>query len=105
MNINELTLGQIKEIQSLLGNPSAKAHPFTGERVIAILPHGFIFYGILGPDMLLAEASNIRYYTKRDGGLPEFAAKGPVSDDRIDKLPGMIDVSKAICFYQTGEWK
>lgn len=35
MNINELTLGQIKEIQSMCGSKSQKPHPYTiGEKYL-----------------------------------------------------------------------
>ena len=104
MSIDNLTIGEAKELAALFGATEKRLHPFTGENVIVALPHGFVFFGILQPDMTLCKASNIRYWEKRDGGLPEFAKSGPKSNDKIDKLAGKVDVSKYLFIYQAGDW-
>ena len=99
----ELTINDIKQ---LLAGDTATPHPLNGKRVVAVLPHGFIHFGILhdnGGHYTLTEASNLRYWKTRSGGLPEFAAKGPITDDRIDEI-GTVHFDTALFFYQTGDW-
>lgn len=105
MNIDDLTIGQAKELSAIFGGTKEK-HPLDGQKVVAVLPHGFIHYGVLhdsGGRFALSEASNLRYWVKRDGGLPEFAAFGPKEDDRIDKI-GVVHFDSALFFYPCGCW-
>ncbi len=104
MSIDNLTIGEAKELAAMFGACDKRVHPFTGENVIVALPHGFVFFGILQADMTLTKASNIRQWAQRSGGLPEFAKSGPISGDKIDALPGKVDVSKYLFIYQSGDW-
>jgi len=99
---------ELQELKELLGGSSSKPvpHIFHGQRVVVALPHGFIFFGTLhdaSGGLSLIEASNLRYWSKRDGGLPEFAMKGPRPNDKIDKV-GTVAIHTPIFMYQTGEW-
>jgi len=83
-----------------------QVHPLDGKGVIAILPSGFIHFGILrdlGGSYELRNASNLRYWKQRAGGLPEFAKTGPLSGDKIDKI-GTVYVDSVLFFYPTGKW-
>jgi hypothetical protein len=107
MNIDELTIGEAKKLAAMFGNqPVHKKHPLNGKKVIAVLPNGFIHIGTLEDDdgrYTLTEASNLRYWKERDGGLPELAIDGPKSGDRIDEV-GNIYIETALFFYQAGNW-
>ncbi|MBA1446510.1 MAG: hypothetical protein M3H12_20010 [Chromatiales bacterium] len=87
--------------------PVKKTHPFEGKRVVAVLPHGFIYYGTLtyydDGRFTLTNAMNLRYWSARDRGLPEFAKKGPIQGDRIDFI-GTIHIEQGLVFYPTGDW-
>ena len=86
--------------------PAGNRHPYYNRRVLAIMPHGFIHFGLLrqqGDYLILKDASNLRYWSKRDGGLPEFAQKGPGSEDKIDKI-GEVVLETPMFFYLLGDW-
>ena len=81
-------------------------HPLIGRRVLAVLPHGFIHFGTLNREsgvLKLTDAKNLRYWVKRDGGLPEFARSGTKGDDRIDPI-GTVYLENVLFFYPLGDW-
>jgi len=97
--INELTIGEAREM-------AKERHPLDGNRVLAVLPNGFIHFGTLhdmGDRYSLTDASNLRYWNKRDGGLPGFAKNGPIEGDRIDKI-GTVYIETVLFFYPLGDW-
>ena len=101
----ELTINDIKELINTETESKSK-HPLNGQRVVAVLPHGFVHFGTLhdnGGHYTLTNASNLRYWKMRGGGLPEFANKGPVSEDKIDNI-GTLYFDSVLFFYPTGEW-
>ena len=107
MNINDMTIGEIKEIQAMVGGQQVKTHPLNGKAVVAILPNGFIYFGVLdcsGGYYSLTKASNIRYWSKRDGGLPELIRDGLKSDDRIDKCSGPVVFESFVSMLECGGW-
>lgn len=108
MKLNELTIGEAKQLATLFCSTENQKHPLDGKKVIAVLPHGFIHFGDLedlGNSFVLRNASNLRYWEKRDGGLPEFAKDGPKSNDRIDKIGNDgVYFSSALFFYLIGDW-
>jgi len=108
MNIDDMKLGELKEIASLFGGQSTqKKHPLLGKKVVAILPHGFIFFGKLDQDggfFRLTDASNLRYWKTRDGGLPEFAKSGVIDGDKIDKLDDCVCFDAHISIIPCGDW-
>lgn len=91
MNIDDLTIGQLKQINAMTGGAaSTPQHPCVGKKVLVILPGRFIYMGTLeqeGEHCVLKDAKNIRYWKDRDNGLGGFAAKGPVPGDKIDDCP------------------
>ena len=94
------------EIIQAMSPAQGPIHPLNGQGVLAVLPHGFIHYGTLIDDGFhphLVDASNLRYWSKRAGGLPAFAADGPVQDDLIDKI-GTVYLVSVLFFYPLGEW-
>jgi len=109
MNIDNLTFGQAKEIAGMLGgNTQQNVHPFIGQRVLAILPHGFIYFGELNQrcgEIELLNARNLRYWEKRNGGLPEFADSGPCANDRIDRVHTSVIIGGYIALIPCGDWR
>ena len=112
MNIDELTIGQAKELATMFASEVKEpkppmSHPLIGKKVVAVLPNGFIHFGTLQEESgtySLNEASNLRYWKQRDGGLPEFAKIGPKNDDRIDVI-GTVYFDSALFFYPIGDWQ
>ena len=97
----KLSMKDLRELISGSTDVTAIAHPLDGKKVIAVLPYGFIFLGKmhdLGGRFRLTEASNIRFWVKRNGGLPELAEKGPINGDRIDPC-GDVFFDNALFFY------
>ena len=98
MNINELTLGQIKEIQSMCGVAKQEPHPFTiGQSyLIRTVTHHYI--GVLkwvgNSELVISSASWVaddgRYYNAlKDGTLNEVE---PIIGDAIIGRGSIIDV-------------
>ena len=109
MNIEELTIKQTREIARIFSAEATSqnnSHPLLGRKVIAVLPHGFVHFGTLcyeGSSYVLKNASNIRYWQKRGGGLPELARSGLLPADRIDDI-GDVYFDAALFFYPCGDW-
>ncbi len=82
-------------------------HPFESKRVVVVMPHGFIHFGtyesIGATRIKLTNASNLRFWTSRSGGLPEFAKFGPKRGDHIDEI-GTVIIESVIFIYETGNW-
>ncbi len=98
----EITLSELMEI--FKGEKSAERHPLCGKRVLAVSTHGFVHVGLLGQEgthLYLTDAKNIRYWSKRDGGLPELAEKGFLEDDRIDKCHEPVWLSSLVFLTET----
>jgi hypothetical protein len=61
--------------------------------IVLILRNGFIFVGdtkrVAGVGIL--RGFQVRYYDKRDGGLPEFASDGRKSGDKLDAIVGELE--------------
>ena len=108
MNIDDMKLGDIKQIAALFGGENqSKKHPLIGQKVVAILPHGFIYFGKLSQESgiyKLTDASNLRYWKTRSGGLPEFAKDGPIDDDKIDAVSGCVCFDVHIAIIPCGDW-
>lgn len=107
MNIDDIKFSDLKKIAEMFNGGNNTAHPLVGKNVVAILPHGFIYFGKLSQEsgtFKLTEASNLRHCKQRNGGLPEFAQKGPISDDRIDKISDCVCFDIHIAIVPCGEW-
>ena len=112
MNINDMTVGQCREIAELfsvnIGDQQAQqkhAH-LAGSKVLAIVPNGFVFIGDLSltksGGYILNNASNIRSWKARVGGLPELAKNGYIDGDKIDDV-GEVFLEQVLAFYRCGE--
>lgn len=90
MNIDELTLGQCKELQAVFGSttPKTRTPEDLGVR-IAVLQRGWVYIGRAtrcGDYVTLKNAACIRYWgTTR--GLGELAEEGPTDKTKLDSSP------------------
>ncbi len=89
MNIDDLTLGQLKEIQGLTKCASGKReHGWN----IVILQRGWVMVGDLtqdGTEMTLRDASVIRVWGT-DRGLGQIAKDGPTGKTKLDPTNGEV---------------
>ena len=90
MNLDSLTLGDIKQLKCLLGGAQSQpaVEVFKGKKII-IQQRGWVFVGDLyqnGDDCTLKNASNIRVWGTTKG-LGEIATGGPTKDTKLDPLP------------------
>ena len=91
MNINELTLGQIKEIQSLLGATQKKDHPFIGRYVIARCYTAGVHAGevvsVDGVNVMLKNSTRLWSWKAKDGiALSGVAQHGIKKDSKLDAV-------------------
>ena len=85
-----ITLSEL--VYAIKGGNNSR-HPLCGKSVLVVSTNGFIHAGMLDQDgsrLYLLEAKNIRYWCKRDGGLPELARNGFLPDDKIDECHAPI---------------
>ncbi len=97
MNIDELTIGQIKKIQKMTDGCSVakNIHPDHGKITLGILDRGHIVVGRLdasGDIYLWTEASIVRRWGTKNG-LGQLAMEGPLDETRLDQCP-MVSVGK-----------
>lgn len=61
--------------------------------IVMILRNGFVFVGDTRREggVGYLKGFQVRYWSKRDGGLPEFAAKGRSPDDTLDAIAGEFE--------------
>lgn len=91
LDVNELTVGQLKEIKNLF---RARRKPSTVKEMgkhICILQRGWIVIGDLrkeGHDYLLSEAAVIRNWGTTKG-IGELAKNGPTDKTVLDPSPDM----------------
>lgn len=87
MNINELTLGQIKEIQALIGaSHQCKPEIHHGQNIV-VLDRGFVYVGdVCEKDgmLIITKAKNIRYWGTKNG-LGELQ-NGPLKETKLDDV-------------------
>jgi len=104
INIDDLTIGQAKQLAGLVGKDIPPHHPCVGKKVLAILPERFIYMGTLeqnGEHYVLNDAQNIRYWKPLKNGLGDLAARGPIDGDKIDICPPVwFRASEEIAFME-----
>jgi hypothetical protein len=104
MDLENLTIKQARELAAMFGGSAVERHPLVGTKVLAILPGRFIYIGTLeqhGGHYCLPDAQNLRFWKERNGGLGEFARKGPVSGDKVDNCPPVwFRASEEIAFME-----
>lgn len=91
MDINTLTLGQVKEISQIAGNlvGSAPKTECCGSVRIVVLQRGWIAVGKVsqsGDQITISSASVIRRWGATNG-LGEIATGGPTKETTLDKCP------------------
>ena len=94
MDINELTIGQAKELAALFGgSPVAQSCPIEqGARYIATLQRGWIVVGSVtktGDYLSITDAAVIERWGTSEG-LGELAISGPTSDTRLRKTSPLL---------------
>ena len=94
MNINELTIGQAKELIAMFGGaPVAQVSPIEqGARYIVTLQRGWIVVGNVtktGDYLSITDAAVIERWGTTEG-LGELAIKGPTSDTRLRKTAPLL---------------
>lgn len=108
MNIEDLTVREVRELLAVFGQRApTEGHLWAGQKVLVVLPHGFIYFGVLREQaghLLLCDASNLRYWEKRDSGLGGFVAEGPRDGDRVDRMPGDVLVNSHISMMRITKW-
>ena len=88
MNIDELTLGNLKKLKGLLNGSECKKVNYVedGEPVIVVLQRGWVDVGYFsqeGPICTLNNAFNIRNWGTSKG-LGEIAENGPTDSTKLD---------------------
>ena len=99
-----ISLREIIEAIAPAAATAPQQHPLIGRKVIVISTNGFVYAGILeqyGNLLCLREASNIRYWSKRDGGLPELAQNGFCDQDKIDKINGLVVLHSVVAIMES----
>ena len=90
MNIDDLTLGQIKQLRSLLGSETDSKIVFNdGEVRIVVLQRGWAYVGNYYRDGDLCRLENAQCIRKwgTTKGLGEIAESGPTQDTILDPAP------------------
>lgn len=89
MNLDELTLGQIKQLKELLSEPDTCLTKECYGKQIVILQRGWVVVGDLvkcGSEFILDNGSVIRIWGTTNG-LGELAMNGPTSSTKLDPIP------------------
>ena len=94
MNINELTIGQAKELAALFGGAKQESgSPIeSGARYIVTLQRGWIVVGAVtkvGNYLSISNCSVIERWGTTEG-LGELAITGPTSDTRLRKTTDIL---------------
>ena len=89
----------IDAVKPTVNHPDTAKHPLCGKPVLVASAHGFVHTGILdqeGPYLFLRQAANVRFWSKREGGLPELARDGYLEDDKIDPCDSDVYLSSIV---------
>ena len=106
INIDELTIGQVKELAQFIptsgrnGIPAPARLADEGQKVIAVLQRGWAFVGTYHQDgeaAQLTDAACIRRWGTSEG-LGELAEKGPVPDS-AQNGPTVLDKCPPLSFH------
>lgn len=96
MKIDDLTIGEAKQLAAMLGSaPSTNQPVVNGDFRIVILQRGWVFVGKFyqnGDDCRIEDAHCIRVWGTTKG-LGELAISGPLKDTKLDPS-GVIRFNK-----------
>lgn len=98
MNINDLTIGQVKELAAMFSGQSEKAesaHPFVGQYVIARCYAAGVHAGFVvrvdGDNVILKDSTRLWSWKAKDGiALSGVAQHGIKSDSKLDAINPLI---------------
>lgn len=88
MNIDELTIGQAKELAALLAAPQRTQPTIEHGLKIVVLDKGFVYVGRVTTDgewVHIANAHNIRRWGTTQG-LGQLALSGPTTSTELDAV-------------------
>jgi len=100
INLDNLTLGQVKQLQSLLGvaEPQAKPTSMTERPVMVTTEYRGVFFGYAtdtaGDVVRLKRARNCIYWTAEERGFLGLAVSGPGKGCKIGPPATEIDLRK-----------
>lgn len=86
INLDELTIGQARQLSDIFGKTSATGSATTPSWRIVVLERGWVVvgdYSESGPEVLIENASVIRVWGTTKG-LGELAANGPLAGTKLD---------------------
>ena len=85
----EISLSELKDL--VRGNSTLPDRRYGW--VVIILRNGFVFVGDVRRESGVGYLTGyqVRYWSKRDGGLPEFASGGKRTDDKLDAIDGELE--------------
>lgn len=89
MNLDELTIGDVKKLGNLIGGAKQEIVQESGDIRIVILQRGWIMVGRYernGYECKLTNAYNVRKWGTSKG-LGEIAENGPTPDTILDPVP------------------
>jgi len=97
-NIDDLTLGQIKQIQAMAGGTiSSPAHPFVGKYVIARCYSAGVHAGevvsVDGENVILKNSRRLWSWKAKDGVALSGVAQNGIKDGKVDVLNPEIYLS------------
>ena len=99
MNINDLTIGQLKDLQSFIfGNAAQSAHPFVGKYCIARCYSAGVHAGevvsVEGSNVILKNSTRLWSWKAQDGiALSGVAQHGIKKDSKLDAVNPEIALS------------
>lgn len=94
MKLDNLTVGEIKELQFLLGSPEQKKEQCCDKHFgirIVVLQRGWVVVGNVyktGQDFTLKNGSVVRNWGT-EKGLGQLASNGPLANTKLDQSPDM----------------
>lgn len=86
MQIDDLTIGEAKQLTAMLGGSAGKSATVNHGLQIAILDRGFVYVGEVTTDAewcVIENAQNVRRWGTSEG-LGELAKNGPTPSTKID---------------------
>lgn len=89
MNLDELTLGQLKEIKSAVGGKRSPKLPCDHGLQIVVLQRGWVFVGEVkqnGDDYFIENGACVRRWGTSKG-LGQIAKDGPTANTELEPVP------------------
>lgn len=93
MNIDQLTIGEAKQLSSMFGPKPTVTHPRFDGPVVAQFIGRFVFVCYLEIKdgyCYLTNVRNVRYWESREDGLGGLAKNGKTDGDKIDNWPNQV---------------